>query len=133
MLPVLNPKSYDGARVLEASGRPILPNLAIKQLHGKCQVDSLQLRREVKKEEKEWWTRHLRSRKKEKGDVGVDKEKWENWRASSAPLLSDDNVPSPFCFPSSSLSCSDASGQAYSHGPAKNIRGSDTHVASCCE
>ena len=24
MLPVLNPKSYDGARVLEASGRPIL-------------------------------------------------------------------------------------------------------------
>ena len=23
MLPVLNPKSYDGARVLEASGRPI--------------------------------------------------------------------------------------------------------------
>ena len=24
MLPVLNPKSYDGARVLEASGRPML-------------------------------------------------------------------------------------------------------------
>ena len=24
LLPVLNPKSYDGARVLEASGRPML-------------------------------------------------------------------------------------------------------------
>ena len=42
LLPVLNPKSYDGARVLEASGRPML---VIGRSYG---IDSIQAGRTTK-------------------------------------------------------------------------------------
>ena len=32
-------------------------------------------RKKVQKEEMEWWTRHSRDRKKEKGNVGVENER----------------------------------------------------------
>ena len=41
LLPVLNPKSYDGARVLEASGRPMLV------IGRSYVVDSIQVEEEI--------------------------------------------------------------------------------------